>query len=236
MARLNQRDLDPGRQSTRVVPCPVSAASAGAFTRSSQPRLMVRVDGPTHPRKQEPSMHLQPRRFVLSAVLSLGAIASALAIPAATFAATTPTTAATGTCDEGRWPASVQGEPTIFHAGARAGDYIWHSGTGWHIRVTHPGSLRVVFRGTIVSNTALTVVPVRLESGDTFALSADHKTLTYRLVNHGHVDGLDFRTACATHLKFGGSMAGVKLPVGRIWLGRAGHHPLQNPFVILRNR
>ena len=29
-------------------------------------------------------------------------------------------------------------------------------------------------------------------------------------------------------------MAGVKLPIGRIWIGRAGRHPLQNPFVILR--
>ena len=26
-------------------------------------------------------------------------------------------------------------------------------------------------------------------------------------------------------------MAGAKLPVGRIWVGRAGNHPLQNPFV-----
>ena len=54
-------------------------------------------------------------------------------------------------------------------------------------------------------------------------------------MNYGRIDGLDFRTACATRLWFKGSMAGNKLPPGRIWIGRAGRHPLQNPFVILRN-
>ncbi|MDP9294708.1 MAG: hypothetical protein M3O90_09865 [Actinomycetota bacterium] len=160
-----------------------------------------------------------------------------LFLPAATFAASTAstTTATSPACDEGRWPAAVQGQPATFMAGARAGDYIWHNATGWHLRFTHPGTARVIFSGTIVSNTALTVAPYRLEAGDTFALSADRKTLTYRFVNHGRIDGLDFRTACATRLWFRGSMAGVKLPTGRIWLGHAGRHPLQNPFVILRN-
>ena len=80
------------------------------------------------------------------------------------------------------------------------------------------------------------MTPYKLEAGDTFALSADKKTLTYRFANHGRIDGLDFRTACATRLWFRGSMAGVKLPTGRIWIGRAGRHPLQNPFVVLRTR
>jgi hypothetical protein len=29
-------------------------------------------------------------------------------------------------------------------------------------------------------------------------------------------------------------MAGSKLPVGRIWIGRNGIHPLGNPFVVTR--
>lgn len=164
------------------------------------------------------------RRIVLSALLSLSALSAALFIPAATFAA----------CDEGRWPASVQGQPTVFTAGARAGDYIWHDVNGWHLRVTQPGTAAVVFSGKIVSNAALTVAPVKLESGDGFTLSTDKKTLTYRFANHGRIDGLDFRTACASRLKIWGYRAGETLPTSRIWLGRAGRHPLQNPFVILR--
>ncbi len=178
------------------------------------------------------------RRLVLGSLLGLSAVASALVVPAATFAATPSTTTAvtTSTCDEGRWPASAQGQPLTFKAGARAGDYLWHNATGWHLRFTHPGTRRVVFSGKVVSDTPLNVAPYRLEAGDSFALSADRKTLTYRFVNRGRIDGLNVRTACATRLWFRGSMAGVKLPIGRIWIGRAGHHPLQNPFVILRNR
>lgn len=179
------------------------------------------------------------RRVGAATLLGLVAVAAALFAPAATFAATptadASTTATTTTCDEGRWPASVQGKPATFQAGARAGDYIWHNTTGWHLRFTHPGSRRIVFSGKIISNRPLTVAPYRLESGDSFALSADRLTLTYRFVNHGRIDGLDLRTACATRLWFRGSMTGTKLPTGRIWIGRAGHHPLQNPFMVLRN-
>jgi hypothetical protein len=179
------------------------------------------------------------RLFVLGNLLTIGVLGAGLFVPTVTFAATTvgaaTTTTTTVACDEGRWPASVQGQPASFVAGARAGDYIWHNATGWHLRFTHPGSARVIFSGTIVANAPLTVVPYRLEGSDTFALSADHKTLTYRFTNYGRIDGLDFRTACASRLWIKGSMAGVKLPTGRIWIGRAGRHPLQNPFVILRN-
>ncbi len=183
-------------------------------------------------------LQARSQRLALGTLLGLSAIASALAVPGATFATTPVATTAvtTASCEEGRWPASAQGQPLSFKAGARAGDYLWHNPTGWHLRFTHPGTGRVVFTGRVVSDTPLTVAPFRLESGDSFALSVDRKTLTYRFLNHGWIDGLDLRTACATRLWFRGSMAGVRLPVGRIWIGHAGRHPLQNPFVILRNR
>ena len=83
-----------------------------------------------------------------------------------------------------------------------------------------------------MSDRPLSVSGYKLESGDRFVLSDDKLTLTYRFANYGHIDGLDFRTACATKLRVRGSMAGEKLPVGRIWIGRAGTHPLSNPFLI----
>ena len=169
--------------------------------------------------------HRLPRRL-LAPFLGLSVLGATFLIPAATFAATT--------CEAGPWPASVQGVPATYHSGARAGDYIWHSSTGWHIRVTHVSSAKFVFSGKIVANAPMAVAPVRLEKGDVFVLSADKMTLTYRFANYGHVDGLDFRTSCATRLWFKGSMNGSLLPIGRIWIGRAGHHPLQNPFVVTR--
>jgi len=161
----------------------------------------------------------------------LAALIAALVVPSAAFAATTTT--AEGTCD-GQWPTSAQGKPATFVSGGRAGDYLWHNANGWHLRVTKVSSVRAVFSGRIRADKPITVTGVLLEKGDTFTLSADKLTLTYRFVNHGRVDGLDFTTACAERLVIGGSMNGAKLPIGRIWIGAGGIHPLQNPFVLRR--
>jgi hypothetical protein len=136
-------------------------------------------------------------------------------------------------CD-GHWPTTVQGVPTLWHAGARTGDYIWHDSRGWHIRVTHPGTRLAVFTGRIRAGAPMTVSGAQLEGRDRFWLSADKKTLSYRFTNYGHIDGLDIRTACAPWITFGGSVAGNRLPVARIVIGSGNHHPLQNPFVVRR--
>ncbi len=187
-------------------------------------------------------------RLGLGGILTISALFASLFAPAAMFAAgpaatasaTTTTASATTTtasaCSETRWPASVQGMPTMLKAGGRAGDYIWHSSSGWHLRATHVGSARVVFTGRIVSDAPMTVVAYRLEKSDSLTLSADKLTLTYRFANYGYLDGFDFRTACAHKLVFSGAMNGVKLPIGRIWIGHDGKHPLQNPFAVLRTR
>jgi len=175
-------------------------------------------------------LRYRTRRLGLSGLIAVAALSASLLVPATMFAADTTTT----TCDEGHWPRSVQGLPTMLKAGARAGDYIWHDSRGWHLRVTHPGTTKVGFSGRIVSTTPITFTPYRLEPGDTATLSADKLTLTYRFANYGHLDGVDFKTACARKLVFSGAMAGVRLPVGRIWIGYNGVHPLQNPFAVWR--
>jgi hypothetical protein len=178
------------------------------------------------------------RTRLARAILLPAAVAAVLLLPGGAAAATTTTagaaTTTAPTCDAGRWPRRVQGKPATLVAGARAGDYVWHDANGWHLRVTHPGTAGVVFTGRIVSNEPVSVAGVRLEAGDTITISGDRKTVTYRFRNHGNVDGLNLRTACATRLAFAGSMAGSKLPVGRIWIGRNGIHPLGNPFVVTR--
>ncbi|HEY7971029.1 MAG TPA: hypothetical protein VID95_13625, partial [Candidatus Limnocylindrales bacterium] len=148
------------------------------------------------------------RRPLLGGLIGLLALTAALVAPATTLAAT-PTAstaaAATAACTDGHWPASVQGVPTAWHVGGAAGDYLWHDATGWHLRVTHRGTGKVVFSGRIVSSSPITTVaPVLLERSDSFALSADKLTLTYRFTNYGKVDGLNFRTDCARRLAFAG--------------------------------
>jgi hypothetical protein len=182
---------------------------------------------------------MNTRRSLVGGLIALSTITAGLLAPATTLAASPAPTAATATtttttCLDGHWPLAVQGVPTLFHAGASAGDYIWHDAYGWHLRVTHRGTGRAVFSGRIVSSAPMTVAPVRLESGDLFSLSADRLTLTYRFVNYGAIDGVNIRTACARRLTFLGLMGGVKLPTTRIWVGHNDHHPLSNPFTVPR--
>lgn len=174
------------------------------------------------------------RRSLAASLLVLSGLTAALVGPAATLAASPDATTTTTVCSETHWPVSVQGKPLTLKAGARAGDYIWHDSTGWHLRVTHPGSAKVTFTGRIVSSAPMTFKPARLERGDTITLSADKKTLTYKFYNYGKVDGVDFKTACAQRLRFSAAINGRKLSTSRIWLGKHGRHPLENPFVIIK--
>lgn len=184
-----------------------------------------------------PRRRRAPMRRILGLATAIGLLTLSLAVPAAAAAAP-PTAAVTDgststACAGGRWPISVQGMPTV-HAGSAAGDYLWHDATGWHLRVTHAGTLAVGFSGTIRANKPIHVRAFRLEAGDRFTVSADRLSVTYRFVNHGRLDGLDLTTECATRLGVSTRLNGSLLPVRRIWLGHYGRHPLQNPFVVLR--
>ena len=177
----------------------------------------------------------RPHR-IISLLVGLSAVLALAAAPAGVAASTGGASVATpaAVCTDGHWPSSVQGRPTLFKAGASGGDYIWHDSTGWHFRVTHAGTGRVVFTGTIVASAPLDATPVKLEKADVVTLSADRKTITYRLVNYGAIDGFDFKTSCASRITFAGRMAGVRLATWRIRIGHNNRHPLENPFVIRR--
>lgn len=176
------------------------------------------------------------RLRLIGGLVGLTTAGALLLAPAGVAASTVApsATASAAACTDGHWPISVQGRPTLFHAGAMAGDYVWHDAKGWHIRVTHPGTARLVFTGRVVANAPIKFSPFRLEKGDVVTLSADRKTLTYRFVDYGAIDGVDFTTACASRISFAGRLDGRLLPTGRVWLGVAGRHPLENPFVVAR--
>src|SRR2546428_9202959 len=120
--------------------------------------------GPSTPPRGDDAMRL--RRSLLGVLIGLSAISAGLVVPTATLAAatSTPTAASTATaCTDGHWPLAVQGVPSLWHAGAAAGDYLWHDANGWHLRVTHRGTTRFVFTGRVVSSAPITATPVRLE-------------------------------------------------------------------------
>jgi hypothetical protein len=174
------------------------------------------------------------------ATAAVAAFSSAPAANAATTSVTTVsetgTTAAHGDNErcELALPGSVLGSPKLA-AGATSGVRIWHDGTGWHLRATHPGTAAVAFSGVVVSGQPITEHPYRLEPQDSVSLSPDHRTMTFRFVNHGAIDGIDFTDGCADHTGFSLWRAGTRLPTGDVFLGEHGAHPGTDPFTVHRD-
>ena len=134
----------------------------------------------------------------------------------------------------GALPSYVEGRPADLHVRGAAGDYLWHDASGWHLRVTHRTTRRLVFRGVIVSSAPLTFARVRDEAHDKVTLSGDGTTLVFRFVNHGGIDGVDFTDGCASTLKLALAVNGRHLTRDRIYVGGQSVHPDHNPFAILR--
>jgi len=133
------------------------------------------------------------------------------------------------------WPAWTDGRPANVDPKTAAGAYMWHDGTGWHLRVTHRTDARRVFSGTLVTTGRFAgVSSVRLEGHDSRTVSADHHTITFRFENHGAIDGLNFRTHCAPSISFSFTSDGNVLAASKVTIGRAGTNPATDPFTVSR--
>lgn len=144
-----------------------------------------------------------------------------------------PATAATPAC--GTLPASVHGNPSV-RAGQAGAAYLFHDAGGWKLRVTHPGNARVVVSGTITATRGIShVTPAHLERGDAFRVSGDGHTLSFRMVNVGHLDGLDFTAECSHALRVNVRVDGHGASTRQVFLGAHRTHPTSVPFTIERH-
>jgi hypothetical protein len=142
------------------------------------------------------------------------------------------TTTAAVPCDEGHWPATVQGQPERLHAGSTDGFYVWHDRYGWHLRTTTPQKSPHVFTGRIVSSDNIkSVTMVRDEKDDRISISGH--TLSFRFVTYAGIDGVNFTVGCTNSVAFDLKQGGNRIPAYRIFLGRYGRAP-HNPFTVSR--
>ena len=174
---------------------------------------------------------------VLGVMLAVGIVGS---LPAGATATRKPSPATTAaSCRlvrDDEWPDWVNGKPAGFDAGDNGGVYLWHDADGFHLRVTHKTDDKAFVAGSIHTSGALVDVSgVALEGGDQFAVGPDHHEVTFRFVNYGHIDGLDFHTRCAPALTMGFRADGHTLPIGRVVIGHLDGHPDTDPFTIARN-
>jgi hypothetical protein len=167
---------------------------------------------------------------VLATVLAIaGLILPITAISVISAGAGTTTTAA---CDEGHWPATVQGQPERLHAGGTNGYYVWHDRYGWHLRTTTPQRSAHVLTGRVISSDNIRSVSlVRDENDDRIAISGH--TLAFRFVTYAGIDGVNFRVGCTNSVTFELREGGALVPAWRIFLGHTGRAP-RNPFTVNR--
>ena len=157
-----------------------------------------------------------------AALVTVGAFALAPSAGAATSART----CATGE----HWPASADGRPAA-HADA-ASVYLWHTNTGWRLRVNDPHVDRAVFTGSVKVDGAIVGVGRHLERGAEGILNRGKGAVDFRFVNHGGVDGLNFVTRCSTTLTVNVKRNGVTVDAAHVYVGASGANPASVPFTI----
>ncbi|MEO3782613.1 DUF2613 domain-containing protein [Actinocorallia sp. B10E7] len=170
-------------------------------------------------------------RIVISAVMGIAAGATVLVAGTGAASATS-----TPSCDTRVWTDDVQGRPAGLTVHSKGGVYLWHARDGFHLRVTHRRGDRRVYAGSIVSPVRIHGVQrVRKEWRDKVWLSKDRKTLHFRFVNRGKLDGVNFRTACASSLTITAAKGGGRtLPPKRVYLGVDRVNPPSVPFTVHR--
>ncbi|HEX7522520.1 MAG TPA: hypothetical protein VF441_10745 [Acidimicrobiia bacterium] len=174
------------------------------------------------------------RSFVAAAAAA--AVLGSVAVAGSASAAVEPgaaKTAKAAACSD-TWPASVQGRPIGLNAGDTGGVYLWHDGSGWHLRVTHKGDHEHSFTGAIATKGNLAVRRVADEQADKAGVTGGGHALWFRFQNYGRMDGIDFRSTCAPsiHIELRGD--GHNLPASRVFVGRNDTHPANVPFTIAR--
>ena len=168
---------------------------------------------------------------LLASVVGLAALIVPLTGLSVTTAGASSTTAA-APCDEGHWPATVQGQPERLHAGSTDGYYVWHDRYGWHLRTTTPQRSAHVFTGRIVSSDDIKHVTMVRDEYDDRVVVSGH-TLSFRFVTYAGIDGVNFTVGCTNSVTFELKQGGSWIPAYRIFLGHYGRAP-HNPFTIAR--
>lgn len=161
-------------------------------------------------------------------------VGAAAVLASAAGLVTAPAASAATGCSTGSLPSSVLGNP-IVHAGDQAAVYLWHDSHGWHLRATHPGSARTVISGSVTASRDISSLRrVALESADVLKLSNHNKTLSFRFVNVGRIDGFDFTASCAKTARFGFRVNGAAATPAQVHLGAHRVSPTSVPFTVER--
>ena len=148
-----------------------------------------------------------------------------------------PPPAPADTCAKPGWAQAVQGAPASFNAGSDAA-YLWYDPDGgWALRFTHASAPDTqIFAGSlsVTSGQFLDLTSLSDRPRDIVALSPDKRTIYFRFVDFGILDGLNFATHCTKAFSVNIYEDGSLLPVGGVHLGSTAASPPSDPFKVTR--
>lgn len=164
---------------------------------------------------------------------TLAAVTVGAALLSGVIVTDAPASARPPRCELEQWPANVQGDP-MNTAGAPAAAYLTHNGNGWALRVTHPGSDKIVVTGRILASGRIYGVARATEFRDNVKVTRRSKSVKFRLYNYGRIDGINFRTRCSKKITVQLFLNGAPMPADQVYIGADQHHPGSVPFDIVR--
>ncbi|VBB07201.1 Hypothetical protein LUCI_2445 [Lucifera butyrica] len=132
------------------------------------------------------------------------------------------------------WPSELNGRPEAFHPGQVIGYFIWHDGSGIHIRTTTKGQSHI-FSGAVHTNGRFVDVHgVRLENVDAYTVGHERHQMDFRFETAGGVDGIDFKVDGGEKVVFDLFIDGHKISPDVIYGGAGSWHPDHSRFEIIR--
>jgi hypothetical protein len=131
----------------------------------------------------------------------------------------------------------VEGTPAAFGVGTNSA-YLWYdTDGGWALRFTHTGpSDKLIFAGYVraLSGQFVDVSAMSKGGTDIVAVSPDKRTIYFRFVDFGLLDGLNFATHCTRAFTVNVHAGGPILPASQIHLGATAANPPGDPFKVGR--
>ena len=150
------------------------------------------------------------------------------------------------------WGPKIDEKPDGFQPGKTRGYFIWRDQNGFHLWTTTRGQ-RHIFTGTITTDgDRFEVRPQSLENGnnrhfghlfinnrhdkqDSVKVDHDRDTIRFRFDNAGSdLDGINFRVAGGSKVKFDLYMDGKRIDPSEIFIGEEGWHPGRSAFTMYR--
>jgi hypothetical protein len=131
------------------------------------------------------------------------------------------------------WPLNLEGEPVLLNgsAGNPDGYFIWHDGSGIHLRVATSNE-KHVFSGYISTDGRFeNIMTKSSDEGDFSRLTRSDK-LQFQLTTDTKVSGIDWTIFDGRFIRFNLSKDGQQIDINQIYLGKDGWHPSDADFSI----